>query len=58
VLVEQADLAVELAGALGDAAQGELGRLQRLVHACRVGPQTQAEAGLAAARLACGELLA
>src|SRR5438309_7854759 len=58
VRVEQADLELELAGAFGDAAQRELGCLQRFVHPRRVGPQTQAETDFAASRLAYAELLA
>ena len=38
VLVEQLDLPVELADAFGDAAQRELGRLQRLVQLRPIGP--------------------
>src|SRR5436853_16796 len=41
--VEHFDLAFELAYAFGDAAECELGRLQRLVQSRPVGPQPQAE---------------
>ena len=58
VRVEQADLDLELARAFSDAAQSELGRLQRFVHPRRVGPQTQTEADFAAGRRARAELLA
>jgi uncharacterized tellurite resistance protein B-like protein len=46
--VELADLLVEIACALGEAAQRKLRRLQRIVEALQVGPEAQAEARLPA----------
>ncbi len=53
VLVEPADVTVELDRAFGDAAEGQLGCLERFVESSVVGAQTGAEGGLAGKRLAC-----
>src|SRR4051812_41001595 len=56
--IERGDLLVKIADTSGERPQRNLGRLQRLVQAVRVGAQTGAEARLAAAGLALAQWLA